>query len=51
VAPGSVRRILDGGEPTREQDDDLTAVLVAWPQLDARARRALRAVAEILRRG
>lgn len=49
-APGSVQRILDGGDPTREQDDDLAAVLAAWPQLDARARRALRAVAEILRR-
>lgn len=49
-APGSVRRILDGGRPIREQDDDLTALLAAWPHLDARGRRALRAVAEILRR-
>lgn len=49
-APGSVRRVLDGGEPLREQDDDLTAVLSAWPHLDARARAALRAAAEALRR-
>ena len=48
-APGSVRRILDGGQPTREQDDDLAAILAVWPQLDDRARRVLRAVADVLR--
>lgn len=49
-APGSVRRILDGGEPTREQDEDLAALLVAWPHLDERARHVLRVVADMLRR-
>jgi transcriptional regulator with XRE-family HTH domain len=49
-APGSIRRILDGGEPTRDEDDDLTALLAAWTHLDDRARRALRAAADLLRR-
>lgn len=47
--PGSVRRVLDGGEPARDPDDDLAAILAAWPHLDDRGRRVLRAVAEVLR--
>src|SRR5688500_6253529 len=47
--PGSVRRILDGGGPLREHDDDLAALLVSWPHLDERARHALRVLADLLR--
>lgn len=49
-APGSVDAILKGGKAVRERDDDLAAVLAAWPRLDSRSRRALRAAAEALRR-
>lgn len=49
-APGSVAKVLAGGKPTREQDPDLAALLAAWPRLDPRARHALRAAAELLRR-
>jgi transcriptional regulator with XRE-family HTH domain len=49
-SPGSVDAILKGGKATREADEDLAAVLAAWPRLDRRARRALRAAAEALRR-
>lgn len=49
-APGSVARVLAGGQPVREQDDDLAAVLAAWPRISPRGRRALRVAAEALRR-
>jgi transcriptional regulator with XRE-family HTH domain len=49
-AHGSVEKVLAGGRPTREQDPDLAALLAAWPHLDARGRRALRAAAEALTR-
>jgi hypothetical protein len=42
-------KALAGGQPQRETDDDLAALLAVWPRLPKRARRALRLAAEALR--
>lgn len=45
--PGGLDDYLDGREPQRS--DDLTRILALWPLLSPVARRALVAVAEVLR--
>lgn len=43
--PGSVDRILRGLEPLPVEDQDLAAIITAWPALSAGARRMLRILA------
>ena len=47
--PGSVDRILSGGQPVESTSPELRRVVEAWPLLDDRARRVLLAVLEVLR--
>lgn len=45
---GSVLAVLKGGRPRPEVDDDLAAIHEAWPLLNARDRRTVRALAQQL---
>lgn len=42
---GSVQRVLDGHDPEHDPDEDLAAIVAAWPRLSAGARRMLKILA------